>query len=672
MSDATLDGLLFALRTTIAALLAAYVAFLVNLPQASTSMITVFIVSQPLAGMALSKSLYRILGTAIGAIVAVALTATLNDAPDLFAVTAAAWIGLCVAASTSLRDAPAAYGALLSGYTVAIIAFPNVDTPDAVFLSALDRAAEIMVGIACATALSQTVFPKSAAQALRLATRGAVSSAAAWAADTLNGRDDASAQRDRRLLIARVTKLDALRIHASFDSAEVRLLNRRIRLLHGRLISFIAMLVSSHDRLVALRAERPELVQALQPSLAEAAAAMADDVSPEMRRATAERLREAAPDFAAMRADRSRVMERTILRRVADLVELRSELAPLTSADRTTPPPEPGETIARYHDASLALVAGATAFAALAAMLIFWIGAGWNGGAGAAIQVAVMTSLFAQQDDPASSAFTFLWMTAASTVAAAVYAFEILPRIEGFEMLALVLAPCLFATAFAMSFPRTTLPALAFALGVLTQLGLTNATGADFASFANGAIATLAGIAVGAVMLATLRPIGAAWPVARLTRGLRSDLASAFTSRAAPGRLVFESRIFDRIDGLMARLNPDDPDELALERGALAGVRVGLNGLALRRVVRDLPPQAGAPLADALADLARHFRRLARGEDSSPPMARLEAALDASLEADLPKESGLDETPVWLSALIASLAQHPAMFGAAPEPVRPS
>ncbi|MFC7051068.1 FUSC family protein [Hansschlegelia quercus] len=664
MSDATLDGLLFAVRTTVAALLAAYVAFLVNLPQASTSMITVFIVSQPLAGMALSKSVYRILGTAVGAVVAVALTAALNDIPEFFATAAALWIGICVAASVYLRDAPASYGALLSGYTVAIIAFPNVDAPDAVFLSALDRAAEITVGIVCATTLSQTLFPKSAAQALRLSTRGAVNSAALWAADTLTGRNDVAAQRDRRLLIARVTKLDALRIHASFDSAEVRLLNRRIRLLHGRLISFIAMLVSTHDRLEALRAANPNLAETLKPRLAQAGAAMADGVTPEERRATAEALRASAPDAAAIRADRSRLIESTILRRVADLVELRSELAPLTPADRGALVTIPGESIARYRDLSLALVAGGTAFAALLATFAFWIGSGWNAGAGAAVQVAVMTSLFAQQDDPGASALKFFVMTAASTVVAVVYAFAVLPRFEGFEMLAVALAPCLFAAAFAMNFPRTTLPGLAFSLGVLTQLGLTDAIATDFASFANNALATLFGIGAGAVMLAVLRPIGSAWPIARLTAGLHRDLTSAFAGRRAPARLVFESRIFDRIDGMMARLDPNDPHDLELERGALAGVRVGLNGLALRRVVRDLPPGAAKPLAESLADLARHFRRLARGERSSPPMARLEAALDAALAADLPRGGGLDETPIWLSALIASLAQHPRMFGA--------
>ena len=165
-----------------------------------------------------------------------------------------------------------------------------------------------------------------------------------------------------------------------------------------------------------------------------------------------------------------------------------------------------------------------------------------------------------------------------------------------------------------------------------------------------------------------LRPIGAAWPVARLTKGLRADLAEAIAGRSVPGRLAFESQILDRVDGLMRRLDLSDPEQLALEQGALAGIRVGLNAIALRNVVRDLPESVSAPLAGALADVARHFRRLARGESSSPPLERLDAALDAALDARLAGRLDAADAPVWISAVRGGLAQHPRMFGAAAEP----
>lgn len=675
MSPVVRDRLIFAARTTLAAGLAAFVAFVVELPQASSSVMTVFIVSQPLTGMVLSKALYRVVGTVVGGVVAIAITAGLYDARELFVVAVSLWIAGCVFVSIYLRDAPASYGALLSGYTVAIIAFPVVDAPDTVFLAALDRVAEIFVGLASATVMSQVVFPRSAGRALKGAAETALASASRWAADTLRGRPDpAAVLRDRRALVANVATLDGLRIHASFDSATVRLSNRRIRLLHGRLISFLALVVSIHDRMEILRAERPDRLAALQGALARAADAMAGGVSPGEREAAAQALRAAAPDLAAMQVSGDAVLERTILVRVADLLALRSDLDQLSDLKAPETDRAGGEapvTLERYRDYQLAFAAASAAFVALVGTFAFWILSGWVSGAGAVIFVAVMASLFAQADDPAAAAGGFTMMTAVGAVVAGAYLFGVLPRLEGFEALALALAPLVFATAYAMAIPAYTLRALALGLGAINIMSLSNVMTYDFAAYANATVASLVGLGLATALLRVLRPIGTAWPVARLIAGLRRDLAEAAASREAPTRTGFESRMFDRINGLMTRLDLADPRQLALEQGALAGLRVGLNALALRRVVRNLPPAVGAPLAGALAELARHFRRLARREASAPPLDRLDAALAAALAPAALAGASADEAlaadlAVWIAALRSSLAQHPALFGAAP------
>ncbi len=670
MSPTLRQRYVFALRTTLAALLAAFVAFTANLPQASTSMMTVFIVSQPLAGMVLSKSLFRVVGTVTGAVVAIALTAAFSQEPELFSLAISLWIGICVAVSVFMRDAPAAYGALLSGYTAAIVAFPAVGAPDTMFQAAMDRGAEIFVGIVCATTLSQVFFPQSAADALNRATGAAVASASAWAASTLRGRPDADqVARDRRKLVADVSRLENLRIHAAFDTAEVRLSSRRVRLLHGRLVSLLALLVSVHDRMETLRSERPGRAAALQPLLERAAAAMSPDASEAERADARTALVSGAPDLAAMRADRSRVFERTILLRVADLIDMRGDIAGLSApedvgrSDGASEDPD----LSRYRDVPLALVSGATAALSMLAICAFWIASGWTAGAGAAVMVAVMTSLFAQQDDPSRPAGVFLLMTVVGSIAAGVYVFGVLPGLEGFETLALALFPLLFVAAWAMTAPALALPALAGAIGAINLIGLTNVMTPDFPGFANSALGQIGGIALAAALLRILRPIGAAWPVARLTRGLMTDVAEVAAGRAQ-GRVAFESRMFDRIDGLMSRLDLADADNVAVEQASLAALRIGLNALALRRVVRDLPDALQALVADALAELARHCRRLARGEASEPPLERFAAAEAAALDADPQGREDAADLPVWLSAIGASLAQHPRLFGEAAQP----
>jgi uncharacterized membrane protein YccC len=58
----------FSLKSFLAAMLALYVAFRLDFSQPMWAVTTVYVVSQPLAGMVLSKSLYRVVGTVIGAV----------------------------------------------------------------------------------------------------------------------------------------------------------------------------------------------------------------------------------------------------------------------------------------------------------------------------------------------------------------------------------------------------------------------------------------------------------------------------------------------------------------------------------------------------------------------------------------------------------------------------
>src|SRR6185312_1383452 len=114
------DGL-FSLKAFVAAMLALYIAFRLNLSQPSWCITTVYVVSQPLAGMVLAKSLYRVLGTVIGALMSLLFVALFSNTPELFCLALAIWIGICTSVAVYLREAPQAYGGVLAGYSAAII-----------------------------------------------------------------------------------------------------------------------------------------------------------------------------------------------------------------------------------------------------------------------------------------------------------------------------------------------------------------------------------------------------------------------------------------------------------------------------------------------------------------------------------------------------------------------
>src|SRR3954454_4780122 len=98
------SGLIFAGKTTISGLLALLVGFTFNLDEPYWALLTVFIVAQPRqSGLVLAKSFYRIVGTVIGAAMALLFVALFAQERVLFLGALALWIGLCAFGSQYAR-----------------------------------------------------------------------------------------------------------------------------------------------------------------------------------------------------------------------------------------------------------------------------------------------------------------------------------------------------------------------------------------------------------------------------------------------------------------------------------------------------------------------------------------------------------------------------------------
>jgi uncharacterized membrane protein YccC len=141
-------AVIFAAKTTASGLIALLVAFTFNLDQPYWALLTVFIVSQPQSGLVLAKSFYRIIGTVIGASVALVLVALFAQERILFLGSLALWIGLCTFGSQYARNF-AAYSFVLSGYTVAIVGVPGALDAGNAFYIAVGRVTEISLGYYC-------------------------------------------------------------------------------------------------------------------------------------------------------------------------------------------------------------------------------------------------------------------------------------------------------------------------------------------------------------------------------------------------------------------------------------------------------------------------------------------------------------------------------------------
>ncbi|MCP1214665.1 FUSC family protein [Acetobacter orientalis] len=164
---------LFCLRTWLSVVLALATAFWLQLSSPGASAVTVMILAQPLRGQVLSKAVYRLVGTFVGAFVALLLTACFNQERGIFLGGVALWLTFCTIIGTLEKDFRA-YAAMLSGYTVAIVGISCIDNPASVFTVTINRVSDIVVGIAATAAVndffgSPTAWEKLAANLHRTA-----------------------------------------------------------------------------------------------------------------------------------------------------------------------------------------------------------------------------------------------------------------------------------------------------------------------------------------------------------------------------------------------------------------------------------------------------------------------------------------------------------------------
>lgn len=146
----------FVFRTWLAMIIALYVAFWLQLQGAASAAVCVGVLALPTRGHAIEKAAWRMFGTAVGVVASIVIVSAFNGVRELMILSFAVWLAACVYAAR-LLDGNRAYGAVLSGYTVAIVAIPQIDSPQNVFLGAINRGAAISIGV-LAVAFVNLVF----------------------------------------------------------------------------------------------------------------------------------------------------------------------------------------------------------------------------------------------------------------------------------------------------------------------------------------------------------------------------------------------------------------------------------------------------------------------------------------------------------------------------------
>ncbi|HEY0184259.1 MAG TPA: FUSC family protein [Rhodopila sp.] len=633
---------LFAVKTFAAAMIALYIAMSIGLDRPYWAMATVYIVSQPLTGALRSKAMYRLLGTALGAAATVVLVPNLVNAPELLSAALALWTGLCLYVAL-LDRTPRSYLFMLAGYTAALIGFPAVTTPDAIWDIALSRVEEIWLGIICSTVIGTVVFPRPLGPMLSQRILAWVGDAFTWTEQVLSGADIKPRVDPHIRLAADAVELRMLTSHLAYDTSQFQTATRWVAELQRRMVLLLPLLSSIADRLAALRAANA-VTPALRSLLADMSVWVRAGSPPP--RSEADRMRAAIARCEAESDPRkgwNEVMRVSVLRRLRQLVDLRQDMRDLRRhierGGGPLPTPLTVQTRGQellHRDHGIALLSGLAAASTILLVCAFWISTGWQSGSGAAALAAASCCLFAALDDPTPALKSFLLIAVAGVGAVGIGLFGILPLVHDFEILALVLAAFFIPVGLLVAMPAT--QPIGTGLGFLTAtlLSLQSMYEADFVSYADGGFAALLGVASATIMTALMRSVGAEWSARRLLRANWRDLAAIPRSQTPHEYTALAGLLLDRMGLLVPRLAAVGSGNDLAAVDALSDLRIGINMADLQRDRASMPLPVRAAVDDVLLGTARQFAAQATaGRVLAPPATLLrdiDRALDAAVE----------------------------------------
>ena len=630
------EPLLFGVRLWASICLALFVAFWLQLDNPFWAGTSAAIVCQPQLGASLRKGWFRMIGTVVGAIMVVVLTACFPQDRIAFLLLLAVWAAFCAFTATLLRNF-ASYSAALAGYTAAIIAAdtlgatggPNTE----VFMLAVTRASEICIGILCAGIVLAGTDLGGARQ--RLAVSFATLSAEIVSRFTSMlaqaGRQIPDTQLRQRELVGGVLALDSEIDQAIGESSDLRyrssILQTAVQGLFTALESWrgVATHLNKLPDDVAHREAKLLLVN-LPPLLRSASSGaptlmIADLIG--LRRVcetSVQRLLALPALTPSLRllADESAKL-------VTGVLHLLDGLALLVGAPGR-PRSAPRLVRQSVPDWLPAIVNGGRAFVIVGAVELFWIVTAWPNGALAITFTAIVVLLLSPRGELAYAAAMALTLgTAAAIICAAVIKFAVLPGLQTFPAFCAAIGLYLIPVGCLMA--RNRQPALLAVLSAMTVnfmpvLSPTNQMSYDTSQFYNVALAIFFGCAAAALSFELLPPLSPGLRTRRLLAFALTDLRHLANSSSPPLLDEWERRMYDRLAALPDTAEPVQRVQL------LAALAVGREITQLRRIcaLLGLSSELDAALAAllkghseiAVRRLATLDRRLASLPDEDP------------------------------------------------------
>ncbi|WP_130731180.1 FUSC family protein [Komagataeibacter xylinus] len=675
----------FALRTTIAALLALVLALWMEMDDPQWAPMTTWIVAQNSRGQSMSKARWRLLGTCLGAVAGVALIAAMPQSAWLLFPVLALWVGVCCGLATFLRNFHS-YALVLMAFTSGLIALNAANAPHQVFDIALSRSTYIFVGILCESALA-AVFAPSLIDVARREIGQKVGAAIGQAVQALGSMMQGH---EGAFLKSRTLLGSVFSVSDQIEFSEVEMQHRTRAGDHARAaLASIAVVMSRGLGLSARMHATGDLPSAFVTPLARAQAlfgniqaalagpdplAAIPALRAQLRDLGAECRQQLVNDIIAVsgptppgRAAGQQHLDGYILNASLGvlLVRLDAALAHLAATQVAPAHDHFHFSIPPWRDRTAAWHNGIRSAVAVLMGGLVWECTGWPDGATFAMFVVVTCSRFAANENPVRDSIGFLRGAVWAVLVAAIITFLVLPDQAVWETLVLSLFVPMMVGGLALRDARTAGTAAPYNNFLPFMVYPGNQSRLDELTFFNTNSAVVLGIGCSVLVFRLVLPFDPDAERWRMRRQIVRDLRRIALAPAIPDPGAWVNRLTTGFARLVRHATTmSDAQTNAYLDGVLSAMTVGLNLIRLRGLLArgSLPPAVVATVERTLAAFGawKGGPPVELARIVAAALAQMRAAVDG--EVNLSRRLDLGWSVAYLEILVRELHMNARFF----------
>lgn len=611
------ENISFAIRCCVSVALSLYLAFWLQLDNAYWVFINVAILIQPLPGFLVVRGFARLIGTFVAGLAAIVLIALFAQSYTMFSAGLILWVAAMVFCASLFRN-NLSYGFVLAGYVATIIGVRAIGDPSSVFSVAVARGAETALAAVVAAFVSVLLAPNTTArkyfQARVTAFKAIGSQFLRLNHDPTELGEDKGDPRsphpDLHDLVTKTAALEQTRQYARFDAPGFAEYDRMARRLDYELLSLVSAMASLQvylakfgstvnrrplyelDEAATLLKNDPNDTQAIKRAFG----AAYNRILNTARRGTDSEEKRSLVDWVVIsRAlDMANRMRAAVIKHGNLVTERGDERRSSSRRNEFQTPVDLRESIRTTLRAGTAMGLGA----------IIWATHNDPALDGMMVLLSVLTTLFALGDNPSGGARGFGIGGLCAGVAAFFVNFVLLPQVNSFAMLMVVLLPFVFVAALAMSTPS---------LALIGRVGLVifallvhpdNNGRQDFVTYAETFMGAELAVLLALLAFSIVLPVSPRQLLRERLAGVFGELSTGLTG----ARERFETRIYDRLLRLPVAADQGET-HVSARQAAFSAVNMGLEARSLRILGARAKFAAStqADISSELADLERLF-----------------------------------------------------------------